>query len=242
MPIQGRGDVIVPIAAPVPAKAPTRTLRLRNAVFCPTFLCNVVSLQKLLRRGYWWDTRASPTRLCRGDGSTLAQVMNIYDQFVLEYIPVSNNGNINSTFTAHQQQRKRHQNTYTPVRDRRPRPVSSDTWHRRLGHPNSEALMHLVNHVTGVRMRGPTNVQCDQCGISKIKRKVDRSPRDTGKLGQRIALDFHDFELASDNSHYLALFTDRCTGMIWDYYLPDRKAPTVISSSPTLHQHGESTV
>ena len=236
VPIHGTGDVIIPVyitptslrSGSDVSRRPTRTLRIREAVYCPTFLCNIVSLRNLRRRGFWWDNRCTPTILRRLDDTAVAELQDIHGQFVLHHVPAQETDFSYGAFPTQKQPRRQHQNSRTPVRQRRPRATLADIWHLRLGHPNVEALMHLVNHTTGARIRGPTTVQCDQCGTTKVKRKVDRSPRDESKPGQRVAIDFHDFELAYEKSRYLLLITDRCTGMMWDYYLSDRSAPSII--------------
>ena len=237
VPIHGLGDVVIPIHITPTAlrsesdvsRHPIRTLRFRGAVYCPTFLCNVVSLRNLRRRGFWWDNRSNPTVLRRLDNTVVAELQDIHNQYVLQYVPTEDTGDTYGAFPTHSKPRTRSQNSRTPVRQRRPRPVSAELWHHRLGHPNVEALMHLINHATGARIRGPTTVQCDQCGQAKVKRKVDRPPRQESKPGQRVAIDFHDFEKAYEKSKHLALVTDRCTGMMWDYYLSERDAQSIIS-------------
>ena len=49
-------------------------------------------------------------------------------------------------------------------------------------------------------------------------------------LAERLAIDFHDFELGWGGYKYPMLVTDRSTGLIWDFYLADRKSRTIINS------------
>jgi hypothetical protein len=104
-------------------------------------------------------------------------------------------------------------------------------WHLRLGHPGPEVLEHLVNCSTGARIRGLTTVECDACGQGKVKRKVRRAPRDLNEgPGYRLAIDFHDFNRGYGGFNSLMLVTDRWSGYCWDYYLPNRKAKTIIAA------------
>ena len=72
----------------------------------------------------------------------------------------------------------------------------------------------------------PTTVQCDSCALAKIKRQERRTPRDITqyKPGERVALDFHDFEMDYMGYSTLLLISDRVTGYMWDYYLQPRRA------------------
>src|SRR5204862_6137643 len=107
----------------------------------------------------------------------------------------------------------------------------ANIWHLRLGHPGPEALKHLVNSSQGVRIRGPTTVQCDNCGTAKMKRQIRRMPRDTGSHpGERLAIDFHDFEVGRGGFKSMMLVTDRHTGFIWDFYFDRRPGEAIITA------------
>ena len=92
--------------------------------FCENFACNLVSFRKLLRRGFWWDTRPDQKCLKRADNSVFAYLKDQYDQFVLEDIPEDLSRG--SFFT-----RRNKFNTYT---HRKPRKALAHVWHQRLGH------------------------------------------------------------------------------------------------------------
>ena len=158
--------------------------RLFDIAFVPNFACNIISFRKLQRRGIWWDSRPEHNCLRRADQSILAFLTDRHDQFVLEDIPEE------MTQTAFFTRRNKF-NSYTK---RKPNRASAEVWHRRLGHPGPRALEHLVNSSQGVRIKGLTTVQCDECGTSKAKRQIRRTPRDRGLLAERLAIDFHDFK------------------------------------------------
>ena len=108
-------------------------------------------------------------------------------------------------------------------------------WHQRLGHPGPGSLEHLVNCSLGVKLRGPTTVECDACGVSKIKRQIRRQPRYLLEgPGERLAIDFHDFEKGQGDYTSLMLITDRWAGLIWDFYLQDRTAQSIITALDAL--------
>jgi hypothetical protein len=88
-------------------------------------------------------------------------------------------------------------------------------WHRRLGHLGPGAIEHIVNCSQGVRLRGPTTVECDTYGVSKIKRQIRREPREPPERpGERLAVDFHDFQEGIGGYTSLMLVTDRYLGLI----------------------------
>src|SRR5262249_46187547 len=83
----------------------------------------------------------------------------------------------------------------------------------------------------GVRIKGLTTTQCDQCGTAKTRRQIRRTPRDRGsRPAQRLAIDFHDFEEGRGGYKYLMLVTDRYTGLVWDFYLENRTAKSIINA------------
>lgn len=215
VPIQGYGNVVILTRGPLGA----RPILLRDVALCKDFPCNLVSLRQLQKRGYWWDNRPQFNCIRSHSNTVICQLVDRLDQFVIEE-PQACQG---AAFTAH-----RHRyNTWT---ERRPAPVDARQWHLRLGHPGPQALEHLVNASQGVRIKGITTVQCDDCAVAKIKRQIRRQPRDTGNgPGERLAIDFHDLPRDSDGRSSVMLVTDRWSGFIWDYYLVERRTGTVIA-------------
>jgi hypothetical protein len=71
-------------------------------------------------------------------------------------------------------------------------------WHQRLDHPGPSALEHLAQQSQGVQIAGITTVQCNACGMAKLKQHVRRAPR-TNNEGpkEQIAVDFHPYEARS---------------------------------------------
>jgi hypothetical protein len=65
-------------------------------------------------------------------------------------------------------------------------------------------------------------------GLSPTNRT--RAPRrlDEYKPGEKIALDFHNFEDDPDGYKHLMLLTDRLSGYMWDFYLQDKTEKSII--------------
>ncbi|KAH7471650.1 hypothetical protein FOMA001_g13746 [Fusarium oxysporum f. sp. matthiolae] len=214
--IHGYGNVDIRVRGP---QGPS-LLRLRDVAHCINFACNIVSYRQLRKRGYYWDTKGNNNQIRRKDDSILCTLTDHFDQYVLEYIDKS------TTAAAFLAKRKQ----YDSWTKRPPRSGDETFWHLRLGHPGPEALKHLVGQCRGVKIRGISTVECDACGMAKVKRQVRRQRRvPPEKAGIRLAIDFHD--MSGDPGYTSAmLVTDRYSGYIWDYYLPDRTAPTLIGA------------
>lgn len=197
----------------------TKVIDLRDVALCENFPCNLVSLRQLQKRGYWWDSRLQFNCLRTYNNEVICKLIDRYDQFIIEDKP---HIGAKSAFVA---QRHRY-NSWT---ERRPAKADAHKWHLRLGHPGPQALEHLVNTSRGVRIKGITTVQCDDCGLAKIRRQIRRQPRDTGnEPGERLAIDFHDLPRDSEGRNSVMLITDRWSGFIWDYYLVERRAGAII--------------
>ena len=222
VPIAGYGSVDLSVSTP----RGTRKIHLEDAAYCPSFICNVVSLDYLKDCGYWWDTRPESECLRRGDNSLAAEVPRIHGQYVLDYVPLDDSeGTPWATLKV-----RRRQTKATPIVERRAIPEPMHLWHHRLGHPNPEALRQLHVDGPGVTIKGPTTVQCDLCGRSKVRKVVDRAPRARGtRRAERIAVDRHGCNPAYDGSVSLILFTDRYTGYMWDYYVTNYTAEDLLT-------------
>jgi len=79
-------------------------------------------------------------------------------------------------------------------------------------------------------------VECEACGESKAKRQIRRQRRKFLEgPGERLALDFHDFQRGYDGYTTLMLVTDRWSGLIWDYYIKgNRTTEDIITALKSL--------
>ena len=85
------------------------------------------------------------------------------------------------------------------------------------------------------RIKGVTTTECNACATSKLKRQIRREPRKSLEVsGKRLAIDFHDFEEEAEGYSSSMLVTDRWSGHIWDFYLQDRKADSIITALKIL--------
>lgn len=204
----------------------TRALLLEDVAYCPRLLTTLVSLRQLRKKGLYWDNRRDPTTLRHSDQTIACTIKDLYGQYVIEYQLAEITP---AAWAAHK---------FTSYTKRAPLAGEAIRWHNRLGHPGPQALEHLVSASQGVRIRGPTTVECDACGLSKIKRQVRRAPRQSIQTaGERIAIDFHDYEEGIGSYTSQMLLTCRSTGYIWDYYLTSRTTEAIIAVFKSFFEH-----
>ncbi|RYP32481.1 hypothetical protein DL768_011137 [Monosporascus sp. mg162] len=217
VPIRGYGEVDILLQSP---KGP-RALRLYDVAHCEDFACNLVSLRQLRKKGYWWDNRGTNNFIRDKYDQVVATLIDKFDQFVIEDISATAT---HAALAAY----RRNVNSYTA---RPPRIGDGTIWHLRLGHPGPEVITQLQSHTRGVRLKGPTTVECQACGKAKAKRQIRREPREgASRSGQRIAIDFTDFEEDPEGYRYVMFATDRYSGYIWDIYLKNREQDTLITA------------
>src|ERR1700735_11083 len=176
VPILGYGNVDIEVKT----RSEARIFRLFDVALCENFACNLVSFRQLRKRAIWWDTRSGQNPLRRRDNSVLCELVDRFDQYVIEDIPEE------TTPTAFHTRR----NKFDSWTEKPPNKADALIWHLRLGHPGPQALEHLVNCSKGAKIKGIKTVECDDCGVAKAKRQIRREPR---KLDEgpalRIAID-----------------------------------------------------
>ena len=69
-------------------KKKLKMLRLFRVVYCPDFLFNIVSFQRLEKRGIDWSYRHK-ILIALKDTEPLKYIRKIYKQYILKYRPVS---------------------------------------------------------------------------------------------------------------------------------------------------------
>ncbi|KAF4435725.1 putative retrotransposon HobS hobase [Fusarium austroafricanum] len=210
LPILGYGEVQINV---VNLQNELQPFTLSRVAYCPDIGTNLVSLGKLRQIGYWWDQKKQRNIIRHASGQPLCELTEKYDQYVLEHIPR----------TAERAAFVTNHLRYNSWTARKPNRARAAIWHRRLGHPGPRSLEHLVNHTFGAKIKGPTTVECDVCGLGKMKRQEHREPRErASKPGERVSIDFHDYPQGLNGYTSCAIITDRNSGMCWDYYFMSR--------------------
>lgn len=218
VPILGYGTVRVTLTT----RKKMRVLVLRDVAYCENFATSLVSLRLLRRKGYWWDNQWPSNSLITAEGIEIAELQDLFGQFVIENNPTATTAAFSTRRTRTEQ-----------YNYRAPSIADAERWHRRLGHPGPVPMSHIIEPSEGVRLRGgPQMKDCEACAVCKMTSPISRMQRaDPPRIGDRWAVDFLDL-YPDHNGHTSAmLFTERDTGYIFDMYLKDREASTLVSAT-----------
>lgn len=216
VPVQGYGDALALVQTP----QGKMVMSLYGIAFIESFACNIVSLRQLHKKGYWWDNKAPENCLRRKDDSIVCHLSSRHGQFVMEYNPQEN------TTAAFATGRRRRYNSRT---ERAPKEGEAHLWHLRMGHCGPETLKHLEANTEGVKLHGPTTVQCSACGVSKITKQTRREPREaTSRPGQRLAVNFLEIEDDPEGRDRVMFITDRYSRKVWMYILDNKSTATLM--------------
>ncbi|KAJ3551762.1 hypothetical protein NPX13_g11286 [Xylaria arbuscula] len=189
-------------------------MRLPDVAYCEDFSTNIVSLKRLQQSSYWWDIKPTPSVLQRRRDDRIAcQVQEQFDQFILEYLPLS------LTKQAFYSRREQF-STYT---ERKPSRTDILKWHLRLGHAGPDSLRHLMQESLGAKIKKDSEAEiamtdCDACAQAKLRRQVRRTKQiRPSKPRIRIAIDFHDFEKTTQTESVIAAI-ERLIKHLWNRY------------------------
>jgi hypothetical protein len=205
-------------------------ITLDNAYYVPDYVRNLCSVKKL--------TQAN-AKVTFGDSST------VETQEGLQF-PIENEDElyvwkgINSTATA---------NTCK---------ADLDTWHKRLGHNNTQAITKLEQHSTGLDISKKTSIQCDTCMTEKAKREPipnTVSTRATHKLQivhidiigpiQTESVDGYKYALSIVDSYsrfsaiYMLNTRDEAATQMENYICQLGKPQTIVSDNAKEFRYGE---
>ncbi|CEL02103.1 hypothetical protein ASPCAL03275 [Aspergillus calidoustus] len=154
MRIEGRGNVRI-----TPNSKKGISILLRDVAFVPGFHTNILSARRMKRAGYRWDFEND--RILK-DQEEICNLRTIQDLWVIEYKPPS-----------------KQEDAYAIKQSKKPLILDGDIdlWHQRMGHLNYEALEHLPEASTGVKMlnRGSMGFQsCETCILSSADQQISR--------------------------------------------------------------------
>jgi hypothetical protein len=99
-----------------------------------------------------------------------------------------------------------------------------------MGHPGPQALEHFVHYSKRVKIVSLPTVNCNACGRSKSKRLIRRAPREIHEGPEkRVAINFYDYKDRSNTKEKTQmLIMCRATGFLWDFYLKNYAARTIV--------------
>ncbi|KID83774.1 reverse transcriptase family protein [Metarhizium guizhouense ARSEF 977] len=217
----------------------TRALVLLDVAYVPRFHTNIVSAKRLEKKGLWRCGVDNTLRVGTYENNdVLCRLTDKYDLDVVEYKPVSRSyfklpQSPVSVFNAFQDVLSSSRTSnLKPKRQRMaisrvpppPRLDSSEIWHRRACHAGPRVLEQLVMQTKGVRIKGPTTVQCTACGTSKATEIISRreSPHRSRQPFYRVFIDIFEFPAAYNGRRYVLLITDEFSGMMFSWSLTSK--------------------
>ena len=207
----------------------TRALVISDVAFVPNFHTNVISEDKLEPTGLWYCSKDRTLRMGPVENSYVRCRLSVkYGLKIVEFKPAVRSyfrlpQSSISAFHAYQDmpfqtnslKKKRRLSRRQPL----PRTDTSELWHLRACHASPEVLEHLILQVKGVRIQGPSTVQCTHCATGKATEVISRreSPHRSRQPFYRIFLDIFEFSVAYNGHHYVLLITDEYSGMMFPW-------------------------
>ena len=242
--ILGYGEVDIQLTD---QKGKRRILRLHNVAYCPDFPTNLVSLRLLETRGIDWKHRNGEL-IFRGDFEVLGNTKRIHNQYILEHNENGSVSPIHTVLTTSSANNRPRRFTRQSTRPRQPAWATSDIWHKRMGHLGQAALAKLGTETIGVRLRGPSTSQCQDCAMAKITKQISRrpDPHKSTKPFHTIHVDWFDLEEGWDGYQPDGRIVRRCmimtceaTGMTLAYFTTsareDENLPIIKDAINWLH-------
>jgi hypothetical protein len=85
----------------------------------------------------------------------------------------------------------------------------------RIGHPEPSALEHLINASKGMKIKGPTIVQCEAYALAKIRKQIRQALRKSNESSEkRIAIDFHNYAPGINEYIFQVILINRTIGYV----------------------------
>nr|XP_036576325.1 reverse transcriptase domain protein [Colletotrichum truncatum]KAF6783050.1 reverse transcriptase domain protein [Colletotrichum truncatum] len=224
-PILAKGTWILPKALNGPDGDLTADLTLHNVGYVENFHVNIVSEALLRKTGIWYSGLDNTLRQGTYKNSVvvkhLVRKMNITffeyktgSQYIAQKrITSSNAGIVNHLVLAVQDPAR--------LSLRKPPDRYDDAWlwHLRSGHLAPDALERMVSNVRGVKIKGPTRLECEYCATAHAKQLISRrtSERKAIRPYYRVSWDLFDYPTSFDKNRWLLVIKDEYTGRLFAF-------------------------
>ncbi len=192
MVIQGYKDLNIQLIDQ--GKKKPKTLQLFRMVYCLDFPLNIVSLQRLKKRGIDQSHQYRILTTSR-DTEPLKHTKKMYRQYILEYRPVSKT--YTATVIATEAQRPSKQPSGRQSKDIRVlAQTSTDLWYKRLDYIGPLALSKVEENSLKMQLKGPSTTKYKDYVLSKICQQVSYrlNPNKFIKLFQKVYIDWFDLK------------------------------------------------
>jgi GAG-pre-integrase domain len=214
--IQDYGTVEVHAKSATPGDLKPCTLELLEVAYVPSFSTSLVSFGRAWAKGIRWDTN----RMTLDVGNKpLCKVTQMFDQWVLEYTPLSSNNN-----AAMVTRRRTTPTSAKPLVSK----GSVDLWHRRLAHLGKDMVKKLPDHCDGVRL-DPTpsddtnevKSPCETCKLTVAPRQISRRPLPCSSiLFEKVHFDLISFTEAYNGDEWALHFLEDAARMNYVFSFP----------------------
>lgn len=204
LPTMGRGDCV----ADLTIDGKVFRLRLTDCLHAPGALVNLLSVGRMLKKGWACNFSPSPPRVqLVYDGSALGEIPMTGNLFFLElkFILPSSHGPAPSPLNE--------MCAFARV------PMSFDLWHARLGHVGGEAVRRLPLFAKGVKLttQAPLS-KCEACIMAKHPRKP-YPPSSEPRAAHMLDLIHSDLcgpfpTVTPHGKHYFVVFLDDHTNLL----------------------------
>lgn len=174
-------------------------LELQNVQYVPGFATNIVSVNRAVNNGIYWDIKNG---YLEKDGKPICAVERHHELFTIEYNAIDEDSP--RVFLTH----------YGRTYRRQISQCTADVAHQRMGHIDSEAITHLQEATKGVKVMRHTFddqhiKECEVCRISKAKRQISRVPQERAtKAWEKVHFDIIHLSNAYNSSKKLVHFVD----------------------------------
>ncbi|KAJ6436334.1 reverse transcriptase family protein [Purpureocillium lavendulum] len=181
----------------------TRALVLLDVAYVPRFHTNIISARRLAKKGLWHCGFDNTLRVgTYDDNDILCRLTDHYDLDVVEYKPVSR-----SCFGLPQS------------------PISVfNAFQDVFSSYHADGVKPIRQRTKGVRIKGPTTVQCTACSTGKATEIISRreSPNRSKQPFYRVFIDIFEFPAAYNTHRYVLLATDEFSGMMFSWSLASK--------------------
>ncbi|OAQ63884.1 integrase, catalytic core [Purpureocillium lilacinum] len=205
--------------------------------YVPRFHTNIVSGKRLKKKGLWYCGLDNTLRMGTfEDNDILCRLTEMYDLDIVEYKPASRSclqrpqspvsvfNAFQDVFSSFGTPSAPHRRLAISRQQPLPRLDSSHKWHLRACHAGPDVLERLVLRTKGVRIKGPTTIQCNACSQGKAHEIISRreSANRARQPFYRIFADLFEFPAAYNGHRYILLITDELSGMMFSWSLSSK--------------------
>ena len=198
-----------------PLTGQPRCMKVSECYYSPRFHINLISLSKIMRKGFWWDTRKGCVNTAAGD-PLLAVYQHGERDIFLFYQPELQKNAFSSYKNLYGKEWKKAEESVNAVRNSA-KPLAApaatkEVWHRRLGHVYQGAIKMLPELVEGITIKENREEKepgdlCTVCHLMRAPKQLSRRPigKHYGRCG-RVYFDLIYMQMAWNKHCWITHF------------------------------------